>query len=99
ARALLSSDADIDAEIVGAALPVALEHIAYRMFTPWSLPDWLPTPRNRRFRAAVATLRRIVSGVITARRRSTESRLDLLDMLMAARDDDGRGMSDVELRD
>ena len=47
---------------------------------------------------AVAHARRVVYEII-ARRRAGEPRDDLLGTLLAARDDDGAGMSDVQLRD
>ncbi len=52
-----------------------------------------------RYAAAVQKLDAIVDAVIAERRRSGEDRGDLLSMLMEARDEDGNGMSDAQLRD
>ncbi|MGH9594511.1 MAG: cytochrome P450, partial [Bryobacteraceae bacterium] len=56
-----------------------------------------------RYRRGVKELDEIVFGMIRERRASTakgaSARGDLLSMLLAARDDDGKGMSDQQLRD
>ena len=62
------------------------------------LPAWVPTPRNRRMNAAVASLDALIYQII-ARRRAGEPRDDLLGTLLAAQDDDGARMSDGQLRD
>jgi cytochrome P450 len=62
------------------------------------IPKWVPTPRNIGMNRAVASLDRVVYGII-AKRREGQPRSDLLGTLLAARDDDGAGMSDGQLRD
>jgi len=65
-----------------------------------TLLPWLPTPHNRRTQDAVRRLDRIVYGLIDARRRSRERRDDILDRLLAARDEeDGSGMDEKQIRD
>ena len=65
-----------------------------------TLVPWLPTPHNRRAHDAVRRLDRIVYGLIDARRRSGERRDDILDRLLAARDEeDGTGMDEKQIRD
>ena len=60
----------------------------------------VPTPRNRRFLTARATLDGIVYGIIAERRRRPGEHDDLLALLMEARDEKtGEGMSDKQLRD
>lgn len=66
--------------------------------------DWLmrlPLPRVRRYRAAQATLDRVINGIITSRRAAGGDRGDLLSMLLSAQDTEGGsgGMTDVQLRD
>jgi cytochrome P450 len=63
--------------------------------TGWSVP----TPGLKRYHRSVQRLDEIVDNVIAQRRRSHEDKGDLLGMLLAARDDDGNGMSDAQLRD
>ena len=87
-----------DVEAVAGAMEVANEFFSGSPEAMLKLPKWLPTRRNVRMNRAVATLDRIVYDII-ARRREGQPRSDLLGTLLAARDDDGAGMSDVQLRD
>jgi cytochrome P450 len=67
----------------------------------WSLgfTDRLPTPNYRRFLAARSVLIGAVDYVITQRRNSPSDRVDLLSMLLSARDEEtGEAMSDDQLR-
>lgn len=59
----------------------------------------LPTPIQRRYRQAVFRLNDIVNAVIAQRRTQHEDKGDLLGMFLAARDEEGNGMSDKQLRD
>ncbi len=60
----------------------------------------MPTPRERRFLAARATLDGVIYRIITERRRRPGEHDDLLALLMEARDEEtGEGMSDKQLRD
>jgi cytochrome P450 len=74
-------------------------YVARYSFVPFKVPLWLPTPDNITFRRALATLDRLVLGLIATRRASGDSRGDLLDALLDARDDEGRPMPAQELRD
>jgi cytochrome P450 len=81
-----------------------LEHVSerYADTIAMAVPHWdkLPTPLNRRFRAAVVRLDGIMRELLASHRAGkTGDGHDLLSMLMAARDDDGSGMSDDQLRD
>jgi cytochrome P450 len=97
---LLSSDVTSEASAVGRAITVALEHLIYRTLHPFGLPEWLPTPRNVRFRRALTALDEVVLGLIAERRRGGGPSNDLLAMLMDATDPEtGEGMSDAQLRD
>jgi cytochrome P450 len=60
-----------------------------------------PVPGLIRFRKARARLDAIVYRMIAERRAANEDRGDLLSMLLASRDEEGRheGMSDLQLRD
>ena len=98
---LFSTDVSGEAERVGRALSVALEHTNARMRSLLNLES-LPTPANRRFREAIATLDEVVYGLIDERRKAgdADDKQDLLSMLLAARDaDTGEGMTDKQVRD
>ena len=98
-RTLFSTDIRAQADRIGHALTELLEAIADATGAAVFLPEWLPTRNNRRIRRAVAELDSVIMPLIEARRRSSEDTGDLLSMLMLARDEDGNGMSDQQLRD
>jgi cytochrome P450 len=63
------------------------------------LPMWVPTPGNRRYQRRLETFRSFVEDLIEERRGAEDDHDDLLSLLLTAGDDDGAGMSDVEVRD
>lgn len=73
--------------------------VATRVLMPVPGLDRLPTPGNRRFRRAQADLRRLTQRLIADYRAQGVDHHDLLSMLLAARDEDGRGLSDEEIHD
>ncbi|MBL8609381.1 MAG: cytochrome P450 [Myxococcales bacterium] len=96
--------------IAQARFKVALERLADR--SPARLADRLrgvadrsiepimwPSARTRELRAALDRLEARVARMIEERRKSPGDRTDLLSLLLAARDDDGSGMSDRQVRD
>ncbi|MCQ8179581.1 cytochrome P450 [Methylomonas sp. SURF-1] len=88
-------------DAIAPALDTALRHAAASLLNPLSLPPSVPTPRNRAFNRAMATLDGVVYGIIEQRRaHPAPAGRDLLGMLLQARDEDsGTGMSDRQLRD
>jgi cytochrome P450 len=74
---------------------------AFRSFhNPLRMPLWVPTPGNRAFQEAMASVDRLIYGVIRERRDSRIRRDDLLDQLLYAVDQDtGSGLTDEQLRD
>ena len=98
---LFSTELGGDAGKMGPALSTLISHANFVAVTLLlAPPPWIPTPRNRRFRAAKAIVDDVVLGIIAARRETGEDPGDLLGMLMAATDEDsGVGMTDQELRD
>jgi cytochrome P450 len=95
--------ANVSAEIgeVGEAMSILQEETGRVTLTAFfDLPEALTRPRSARFRKAVATLDAIVGRIIAERRKSGETKDDLLSMLLEARDEDtGEGMTDRQLRD
>ncbi|MFN8446401.1 MAG: cytochrome P450 [Caldilineaceae bacterium] len=59
----------------------------------------LPIASNKRYHQAVSRLDEIVRTVIEERRANHEDKGDLIGMFLAARDEDGSGMSDQQLLD
>ena len=52
-------------------------------------PMWVPTPANRRLRKTSRRIDTLIQGIIDARKRSQETRDDLLSLLIRARDEAG----------
>ena len=78
----------------------AMLHVEHR-FNPLSLPESVPTRRNRRFLAVKAKLDDWIIGIAKARRNSSHGDGDdLLQLLIDARDEEtGEPMSDRQLAD
>lgn len=100
-KTLFDADVESQARDVGAAMAAVMETFWLRMLPFADTIEKLPIPSLRRAKAARATLDRIVYGMIAERRRSPGDRGDLLSMLLMAQDeeDDGRGMTDRQVRD
>ena len=85
---------------IGAAVREAQQWISDRF---WSVaPNWterLPTPSNRRFRRALATLDSAVERIIAERLGADRRGGDLLDMLLGAQRDEGVGVDARQVRD
>ena len=100
AQALFSADWTREAEVMGPAVEVAIGHAYHQMESFVTLPEFLPTPANRRFKKARAALDEIVYRLIAERHRTNEQPPDLLAALMNARDEETGGgrMSDEQVR-
>ncbi len=99
AKVLFSVEVKADTERVAGALNILMRHTSGgRMILPPVLRH-VPVPAMMRVKRAVRELDEIVNRIIRQRRASGEDTGDLLSMLMAARDEDGSGMTDRQLRD
>jgi len=94
-------DAEIaeDIDEIERSFDRVVREIAKRFRRPFRIPDAVPIPGNLRYRSGVARLDGLVTRVLGQRRAQPGDRGDLLSMLLAARDDDGRPMSDKQIRD
>lgn len=63
------------------------------------IPEWVPTPGNRRYRRAMADYRDRVTELIDRRRGGGENADDLLSILLFAEGPDGTTLSEEEIRD
>jgi cytochrome P450 len=89
-----------EVRLVGESLEVAGTQLQTRVSSLLMfVPDWVPTPGNRRMNAAIARLDGLVYRIIEGRRRAPDQREDLLAMLLAAAHEDGTRLSDRQLRD
>jgi cytochrome P450 len=96
---MFSNQLGADTAELDAAFAELELYVARYSFVPFKVPLWLPTPDNVSFRRALATLDRLIVGLITKRQASGEKRGDLLDALIEARDEEGKPMPPDELRD
>lgn len=97
-QTLFSLDLSQEAPSLTKAVITCLDHIMYgaRHVT---LPDSIPTPRNLRFKRALAELDRAVYAIIESRR-GQPPRGDVLDLLMSHLDEPGEnGMTLQQVRD
>lgn len=99
AKTLFDADVSDRGGDVGRALEVIMDFFANSPEVLLDLPDWVPTPRLRRFGAARETVRTIIDDIIRQRVRVGGEHGDLLDAMLAARPEDGARMSYEQLRD
>jgi cytochrome P450 len=97
---LFGADVGPDADAVSVGERAIFALVRHKMNNPLSAPLWVPTRRNRAYRSAKRVLEEVVLKVIETRRASGPAANDLLDLLLAARDEEsGTGMSDQQLKD
>lgn len=98
-QALFTTNLESDLDCIQEALTVGRDYSVERAWSVVRIPQWLPTPSNRRHRASLGRFHSVIDGMIAARRESTEPIRDLLTMLMEARDENGAPMPPRQLRD
>jgi len=99
ARALFGESVEAESQVIADALD-AFMHWFERLLTGVPLPLAVPSPTNLRVRRALRRLDAVVYGLIAKRRREgTAGRADLLSWLLDARDEQGEGISDRQIRD
>lgn len=99
ARTLFGADVTEQSHEIGESLLLALRSFGANFSRRIPLPSWIPTSGNRKARAAVRGLNRVVRQIIDRRRHETEPRTDLLSLMLHARDEDGSQMTDEQLLD
>jgi cytochrome P450 len=97
--ALFASDLGAQAAKVGPAIEMLIEYYGqgFGMLFPWF--ERLPLPSNKRAFTALESLDSILLDIVQRARKQNRLGSDLLSMLLAARDDAGKGFGDQELRD
>jgi cytochrome P450 len=98
-RALFTTSLDSDLDCIQQALTVGRDYSVERAWSVVRIPQWLPTPSNRRHQASLAGFHAVVDRIIAERRRSPELVNDLLTSLMQAQDENGAPMPAHQLRD
>ena len=98
ARTLFNTDLAGEAGKIGESLEVVMNYFMSPM--RWfRIRERVPLPSTLRYRRAIKQIDDIVYGIIRQRRESGEDPGDLLSRLLDARDEQGNGMTDSQLRD
>jgi cytochrome P450 len=98
-RTMFSTNVLPEVEKIGHTIDVSLQWLTKNAQALVRIPERVPTPGNRSFVNARSTLDGYLYKLIAERRKSSEKRGDLLDMLIDARDEDtGEGMNDEQVR-
>ena len=99
-RTLFDRDVSAGADEFGQAFAALGKYFDLRFKRPISTPPlWVPSPANRRFKRAVATLNEKVAEIVRQRLRDESDHGDLLSMFIQARDEEtGERMSEAQLR-
>jgi len=99
ARALFDVDLTPESQSLGAAFDDAREYPNHRRYSFRTLRINLPFTAYGKFVRAKALLDKTVYDIIACRRETGEDKGDVVSMLLAARDEDGSALSDVQVRD
>ena len=100
AKTLFDADVSEDADSIGHAISFAVADASENMVRVLRLPEWVPTPLNRKRRQTRAAMERTIMATIEERRQSSEDKGDLLSMLLLAQDEEnGARMSDRQVHD
>jgi cytochrome P450 len=99
ARTLFDTDVNARIEEV-ARVGAEVQDFYYGRFASlrFLIPTWLPTPGNRGLARSIRRLDDVVYGIIRERP-AGEDRGDLLSLLLLARDENGVGMTERQVRD
>ncbi len=100
---LFGADVDADTRAVGRAMEHVNEFFSNSLEMYLRLPDWVPTPRLRRFGRAVRIIDEVVYRIIDQRRRrgrgASAGERDLLGALFDAQEHTDMSLSSTEVRD
>jgi cytochrome P450 len=98
-KVLFDTDVFTKTDELGAAMAVVNEDVVHKATALLQAPaSWL-TPRHLRVRKAVQVIQNHVGHLIEERRTSVKERHDFLSILLHAKDEDGKTMSDEQLMD
>lgn len=98
-RTMFNADVRSDARVVGEGLELAMRSMLASITSPVQLGYKWPLPRHLSMRRAVKMLDAIVYRMIADGRAANVDKGDVLSMLLLARDEDGTGLSDAQVRD
>jgi cytochrome P450 len=99
-KALFDVDVQASAKEAGSAFDAMMHGLGAEMNgLDAVLPSFIPTPSRRQMTAGVDYINGLLLEIIEKRRGGGSTKDDLLTMLMGARDEEGKPMSDTQLLD
>jgi cytochrome P450 len=99
-KVFFNADWTNEAHVASKAFETAFCEAAKRFSTIVQIPNFIPTPGNRRFLNAIQQLDNLLEKLIQERRASNQDYGDVLSMLLHALDEeDGSGMTNTQVRD
>ncbi len=107
AKTLFNTDATAmgaEADAIGAAIHHIQEIVDYDFTWLDVIPQWVPTRENRLRKRSRRQIDALIDGMVAARRAGAvngevQDQGDLLSMLLLAEDEEGRRLTDAEVRD
>ena len=93
----VGSEADINREAI--TIGQRLIKLQYDSLLASLTPLWVPTKLHRRFARGHRSMDAMIRGIIKERRMASDQHDDVLALLLAAKDTEGRPLSDDEIRD
>jgi len=99
-RAFFGADLAGEVEPLAGAMTALFEHFNHRLFRLFTIPERIPTPRNRRFRQTSRTIDRVVNKIIAQSQGSGSYNSCLLAALLHAEDaPDKASLTQSQIRD
>jgi cytochrome P450 len=99
AEALFGVGMDDHIDRISTAVGQLIAATTDRLNTYFAIPEWVPTPANRRLRHGARELERVVQDLVAARRIVPDDHDDLLSRYLRARETEDGWMSDDLVRD
>lgn len=97
-RSVFGLDLDARAEDVGPALRTSLSWVSERSTRPVNFPQWVPTPGQRRAKAANARLHQLAADILATVRADPDHDAPLVRALIDARDPEtGQALTDDDI--
>lgn len=98
-RAIFSTGSDGFVETVSTNINFLNERANDKLKHPFALSNLFPFFADKKEKIAMQKIEAIIYNFIHERRKSGERKDDILDLLLHATDEDGKGMDDVQIRD
>lgn len=99
AKTMFGLERVAEAAQLSGAIETAQEVFRRRLTAAWPVPEWVPSPTNLKGWRSLDVMNALVLRILDERRAHPGGEHDLLSFLLEARNDEGLGMSDAQLRD